>query len=127
METNNYQGLAILVAEDDEFNFEYIRKVLRETGLTILRAVNGEETVQQCRDHPEIRMILMDGMMPKMTGYQAATIIHGFRPELPIVILTAYVSTDSIREAVVSGCNDYLAKPIGPEELQSIVKKWLVS
>ena len=122
-----YNGETILVAEDDEYSFEYIRRVLRDSGLTILKAVNGEEAVSRCKMHPEIRMILMDGMMPVMTGYQAATIIHGFRPDLPVVILTAFVSTESIRDAVISGCNDYLAKPFWTEELCSIVKKWLIT
>ena len=116
----------MLVAEDNQENYEYLWHSLKNTGLEILMAVNGIEAVAQCREHPEISLILMDGMMPEMTGYQATVEIKKFRPELPIIILTAYVDQTSIRDAVRSGCNDYLAKPIGPEELFAAVNKWLL-
>jgi CheY-like chemotaxis protein len=126
MEQLNYSGYTILIAEDDDTNFEYILRIYRETGLTILRAKNGKEAIDCSRDNPDIRLIFMDGMMPVMTGYDATREIRVFRPTLPIVILTAYVSQTSIRDAVISGCNDYLAKPIGRDELLTMLKKWLV-
>ncbi len=126
MEELKFTGQTILVAEDDDTNFDYITQTYRSTGLNILRAENGEEAVDRCKTDPEIRMVIMDGMMPLKTGYDATREIRKFRPGLPIILLTAYVSQDSIRNAVTSGCNDYLAKPIGPEELLSVLKKWLV-
>jgi len=122
----NYIGETILIAEDDDTNFEYIVQTYKNTGLVILRAANGEEAVSMCAGHPEIRMVLMDGMMPVMTGYDATRAIRKQRPDLPVVVLTAYVSHKSIRDAVMSGCNDYLAKPIGPEELLMVLKKWMM-
>ena len=121
-----YNGYTILVAEDYKPNFEYIRNTFRHTGLTILHAVNGQEAIDCCRDHPEISVILMAGRMPVMTGYDATIEIRKFQTEVPIVVLTAYVSSTSIREAVLSGCTDYLAKPIGTEEQLTVLKKWLV-
>jgi two-component system cell cycle response regulator DivK len=126
MEKMNYSGYTLLVAEDDDNNFEYIQQIYRGTGLTILRATTGLEAVEYCRKNPDIRVVMMDGMMPVMTGYDATHEIRKFRSDLPIIILTAYVSQASIRDAVMSGCNDYMAKPIGPEELQSMLKKWMV-
>jgi CheY-like chemotaxis protein len=123
---NEFKKVTILVAEDDELSFRYLQKALEPTGLTMLRAANGEEAVQQCRDHPEIRLVFMDGMMPWKTGYHAAREIREFRPSLPIVILTAYVTPASMHEAIASGCNDYLAKPIGIPELHSAIQKWVV-
>ncbi len=125
-EMDEYTGATILIAEDDDTNFEYIVQTYKSTGLVILRAKNGEEAVIMCADHPEIRMILMDGMMPVMTGYDATREIRKQRPDLPVVVLTAYVSHESIRDAVTSGCNDYLAKPIDPEELLVVLKKWMM-
>lgn len=126
MEQINYVGYTILVAEDDAINFEYIAHTFQNTGLNILRATNGQEAVECCLKHPEISMILMDAMMPLLTGFEATREIRKFRPELPVVILTAYVSQTSIREAVSGGCTDYLAKPIGPDELLAVLKKWLI-
>ncbi len=126
MEKVKLPGYTILVAEDDDTNFEYIIQTLQTTELTILHAVNGQEAIDFCYKHPEIRLILMDGIMPVKTGYDATREIRIFRPNLPVIILTAYISQESIRDAVMSGCNDYLAKPIGPEELHAVLKKWLV-
>ena len=126
METMNYTGYTILIAEDNESKFEYLRQTLKPTGLTILHASNGKDAIDHCLAHPEIKLVLMDGMMPVMTGYDATREIRKFNPELPVVVLTAYVSQTSIRDAVASGCTDYLAKPIGKEELLSVLKKWLV-
>jgi CheY-like chemotaxis protein len=125
MDQPTFSDYTILIAEDDDSNFEYIQQTFRSTGLTILHAANGLDAVTICKTHPEIKLVLMDGMMPVMTGYEASREIRKTRPGLPIVILTAYVSQDSIREAVMGGCNDYIAKPIGPEELLSLLKKWL--
>ena len=86
--------------------------------------ISGDQAVKLAEAHPEIGLIFMDGMMPVMTGYDAARSIRKFRNELPIVILTAYVSQESIRDAVMSGCNDYLAKPVGQEELMVTLRKW---
>jgi len=121
-----FAAYTILVAEDNNDNFEYIWHTLDKTGIKIVRARDGAEAVALCHEHPEFSLILMDGMMPRMTGYQAATEIKKFRMGLTIVILTGYVDQSSIEQAVLSGCNDYLAKPIGIEELFATLKKWLV-
>ena len=126
METTTFDSHTLLVAEDNEDNYEYIRHTLKYTGVKIIRAKDGKEAVACVRENPAIGLILMDGMMPEMTGYEAAAEIKKIRNDLPIVILTAFVDHSSIREAVMSGCNDYLAKPIGVEELQATLKKWLV-
>ena len=126
METISFQSHSILVAEDNDDNFEYIWHTLKNTGVNILRAKDGREAVSIVKENPAIDLILMDGMMPEMTGYEAAIEIKQMRSDLPIVILTAFVDHSSIREAVMSGCNDYLAKPIGVEELKATLSKWLV-
>jgi len=126
METTSFKSHSVLVAEDNDDNFDYIWHTLKNTGTNIIRAKDGREAVAMVRENPAIELILMDGMMPEMTGYEAAVEIKKMRSDLPIVILTAFVDHSSIREAVMSGCNDYLAKPIGVEELKAALSKWLV-
>ena len=126
MEQNKPGGHTILVAEDDVANFQYIHDTFKASGLTILHALNGKEAIELCENHPEIRLVMMDVMMPVMSGFRASQEIRKIRPDVPIIILTAYVSQESIRDAVLSGCNDYFAKPIGPEELRTVLKKWLI-
>ncbi len=115
----------ILVAEDNEQNYQLISISLRTTNARIIWVQNGQEAVDACLANEQIDLILMDGMMPLLTGYEAASEIRKIRPSLPIIILTAYISPSSIREAVTSGCNDFMGKPIGVPELHGIIKKWL--
>ncbi len=125
MENPDFRRYTILVAEDNNSSYLYIEAALKNTGITILWARSGIETLELCKSNDAIDLILMDGMMPEMTGYDATREIRNFRYKLPIILLTAYVSSASFHQAVSSGCNDYLAKPIGREELIAILKKWL--
>jgi len=125
MESLDFNGKTILIAEDNDANFELLFHSCKSTGVTILRARTGVEAVAFCRKTPEIDLVLMDGMMPEMTGYDATKEIRAFRKDLPVIIITAYVNPASISSAVSSGASDYLAKPIGVEELLTILKKWL--
>jgi CheY-like chemotaxis protein len=121
-----FDGYTLLVAEDNDENFAYIRIACSKVGFTVLRARTGSEAVAICDENPGVHLILMDGMMPEMTGYEATSIIKRSHHGIPIVILTAFVSQASIQNAVASGCNDYMAKPIGIEELYTAIKKWII-
>jgi len=119
----DFTGFTILIAEDNLSNAEYVEQTLHKTGAAILNAINGEEAVELCSAHPEINLVIMDAMMPKMNGFDSARHIRQFNTSVPIIVLTAYVNTDAIRETVDAKCNDFLAKPIGPEELFAVIKK----
>ena len=54
MDNPEYANYTILIAEDNESNFEYLRQVFRPTGLTIIHAINGQEAIDCCQNHPEI-------------------------------------------------------------------------
>jgi len=126
MNERDLSGNTILIAEDNDLNYTLFASSLKSTGLIIIRAKNGHEAVEYCRNHPEIKMVLMDGMMPVMNGYEATKEIRMFAPALPIVIITAYVSQFSVQDALSSNCNDYLAKPISQQALITAVKKWVL-
>lgn len=125
MDDIDFSNNTLLIAEDNESNFNYLRISLRKTGIKIHRAVNGQEAVELCEKYPEIDLVFMDGMMPSMTGYDATRLIHEMRPDLPVILITAFVSPASLHEAYSTGCNDYLAKPIGPDAIMSTLTKWL--
>ncbi len=125
MNSPDFSKHTILIAEDNESNFNYFKLSLKKTGIQILRAVNGQEATELCEKHPEIDLVFMDGMMPSMNGYDATPIIHQLRPELPVILITAFVSPASMHDALSHGCNDYLSKPIGPEAIISTITKWI--
>ena len=96
----------ILVAEDEDNNYELVKVVLSKR-YRLLRAHNGIEAVTFCEDeHPDL--ILMDIRMPEMDGLDATRIIKEVNPDVPIIALSAYAFEENIREAQAAGCNGFL-------------------
>ena len=123
----HYQVLGekiILVAEDEEFNFQLIREFLPDGKYSILHAKNGKEAVDICRNNSQIMLVLMDIKMPEMDGQEATRIIKGFRPDLPIIAQTAYALTSEREEFMKCGFDDYITKPIHKEEFLKKVDKY---
>lgn len=113
----------ILVAEDEECNFELIKNVLNNR-YRILRARNGIEAVTlNEEEHPD--MILMDIRMPEMNGLDATRIIKEVNPTVPILALSAYAFQDSIQEAHDAGCNEFISKPFKVEHLIETIEKYI--
>ena len=105
----------ILVAEDEDNNYELVKVVLSKR-YRLLRAHNGIEAVTFCEDeHPDL--ILMDIRMPEMDGLDATRIIKEVNPDVPIIALSAYAFEENIREAQAAGCNGFLSKPFRVEDL----------
>jgi CheY-like chemotaxis protein/nitrogen-specific signal transduction histidine kinase len=113
----------ILVAEDEESNFELVRIVLQKR-YRLLRAHNGIEAVTINEDeHPDL--ILMDIRMPDMNGLDATRIIKEVNHDIPIVALSAYAFDENIREAKAAGCDEFMAKPFRVEDLLDVVQKYV--
>jgi len=127
MNTPDLSNYTILVAEDDTNSFKYIQASLKKTGVNVLRAMNGKEAIESASDESiPINLIVMDAMMPVMSGFEATSEIKKMQRDIPIIMLTAYANQESIRQAIASGCNDYLSKPISSDVLMTAIKKWLI-
>ena len=121
--TNVQNAPLILVAEDEDSNYELVRIVLAKR-YRLLLAHNGIEAVTLCEDeHPD--MILMDIRMPDMNGLDATRIIKEVNHDIPIVALSAYAFDENIREAKAAGCDEFLAKPFRVEDLLDTVGKYV--
>ena len=116
-DTYNWKDKTILVAEDIELNFRYIRELLLPTGAIIIRAMNGKEALNKCIENDHIDIVLMDLLMPIMNGYDATREIKKLRTNLPVIAQTAYTMSEDRRHAHEAGCDDFVAKPISKEEL----------
>jgi PAS domain S-box-containing protein len=115
----------LLVAEDEVSNFYLIQEMLSDTGISILHAWNGQQAVDLIKNCPDINLVLMDIKMPVMGGYEAAGQIREFRPEVPIVALTAHALHGDREKALNAGFDDYLSKPYQANNLKEIVSKYL--
>jgi len=116
-------NLTILVAEDDDVNFLYIKEIFKGAGAEILHAINGREAVEMCEKNDRIGIVLIDIKMPVMNGYEAIKKIREFRPSLPIIAQTAFALSNEMLKAFNAGSNDYISKPFTREQLLSIVSK----
>jgi len=90
----------------------------------VLRAKNGFEAIEFCRNNPDIDMVLMDIKMPVMGGYEATRRIRQFNKNTIIIAQTAYGLEGDREKAIDSGCNDYLSKPIKKEVLFGQIEKY---
>lgn len=107
----------ILIAEDEDSNYDLAVAMLSETGVMITRAENGNEAVRMVKENDLFDLVLMDIMMPEMNGYEATILIKKLKPGLPVIALTAYAMPEDYQSCIAAGCNDYLAKPIRIHDL----------
>ena len=113
----------ILVAEDEDSNYELVKIVLQKR-YRLLRAHTGIEAVNLNEDeHPDL--ILMDIRMPEMNGLDATRIIKEINHNTPVIALSAYAFDENVREAKMAGCDEFMAKPFRVENLIEMVKKYL--
>lgn len=121
--TDTQNQKLILVAEDEDSNYELVRIVLGKR-YRLMRARNGIEAVTMNEDeHPDL--ILMDIRMPDMNGLDATRIIKEVNHDVPVIALSAYAFDENIREAKAAGCDEFLAKPFRVEDLIDMVSKYI--
>jgi len=121
----DYSGKTILVAEDEVTSYEFLKIFLKNLNINVLYAKNGLEAISLCEENNSIDLVLMDLKMPLLNGYEATKKIKIIRHDLPVVAQTAYAMLDEKEEAINSGCDDYLTKPIKIVRLMEILEKYL--
>jgi PAS domain S-box-containing protein len=116
----------ILVAEDDDYNFLYIKYILAQKNIRLIHSVDGKQAVEICESNPTIDLVLMDIKMPEMDGYSAAKQIKSIRPEIPIIAQSAYAMEYEKDLYAGDYFDDYIAKPININELKIKISKFFV-
>lgn len=121
---NEALELKILLVEDDDGSAKIITQAIKIVSKEVIRAINGVEAVEICRNNPDFDLILMDIQMPVMDGYEATRQIRQFNPDVIIIAQTAYALPDNLENTIVAGCNDYISKPIKRDKLIDLIKKY---
>jgi signal transduction histidine kinase/CheY-like chemotaxis protein len=117
----SWNNKTIMIVEDDENSYTYMRKVLDYTNVRLVRAKNGIEAIEMVNTHPEISLILMDIKMPLMDGLDATRQIKELRPEIKIIAQSAYAFNNDKPKAFEAGCDGYLTKPFLQKDLIEII------
>lgn len=120
-----WEGKTILIAEDEEANFLFLKAALSKTKAKILWARNGKEALNIINSNEKVDLILMDIKMPEMNGIEASTKIKQINNNIPIIAQTAYASEEDIEKYVEAGCSDCLPKPFTKEKLLKIISRYI--
>jgi PAS domain S-box-containing protein len=126
--TSKIEGLHVLVAEDNPMNVLIIKQFLKKWNVTYEIANNGLVALEKVQEN-HFDMVLMDLQMPVMDGYQAARDIRKLGSEkyrsMPIIAFTASAFNEIRSKVIAAGMNDFVTKPINPEELYVKLEKYL--
>jgi len=106
----------ILIVDDDEVVRWSYQRSLRSVSRDVAAAGNGEEALRAMEQDP-FDVVLLDMRMPGQNGLSVLRTIKQKWPESEVVIITGYPTVDGAKEAVRLGANDYVAKPVGPQDV----------
>lgn len=126
METNINKHHLILVAEDDDISFSFLKLLLRKNNFKLIRTQNGNDTVEEVRRNPDIELVLMDIKLPDLNGEEATRQIRQFNTWLPVIAQTAYALPGDKERILNAGCSDYITKPVNGKILVDKINKYLV-
>lgn len=130
-----FEGRRALVVEDNEMNREIVKYILMEKGILVEEAEDGDialeklKAVADRKDYYYYDFVLMDVQMPRMNGYEATKAIREIEvPEgirLPIIAMTANAFEEDRKNAIASGMDEHIAKPINVQVLFDTIEKFL--
>lgn len=115
---------SILAADDDSSNLTALFGILSNEGYYIKSVASGEEVLQELERKKDYNLLIMDLMMPRMSGYEVLRNIRSrFTPlHLPVLLLTAKMRPEDLQAGFQAGANDYVAKPFEALELKARVR-----
>jgi len=121
--------MRVLLVEDNEINCEIVEFMLREAGAEVVTANDGKEAVDLFAEAAPgtFDCILMDLMMPVMSGYEAAHVIRGMNrsdaKSVPIIALSANAFEEDVALAKDAGMNEHLAKPVDIRKMFALMNR----
>lgn len=127
MQTHNSpKPKTILIVEDHEFNMKLWSDVLQSQGYALFKTGFGVEALAMARNHRP-SLILLDIRLPDISGFDVARRLKGDEAtqSIPVIALTAFAQAEHQREALASGCDGYISKPVNVTSFLETVRIWL--
>jgi DNA-binding response OmpR family regulator len=116
------EGKSVLIVDDEKNIRLTLSQALQILQLETDTAANGEEALTKLKEK-EFGLILLDLKMPGMDGMEVLHRVREFRPDIRVIILTAYGTVESAVEAMKLGAVDFIQKPFSPEEIRALVSR----
>ncbi|WP_224249440.1 sigma-54-dependent transcriptional regulator [Hyalangium gracile] len=114
----------VLVVDDDRANLDSVARIFQREGLATLSASNGTEALDLLRK-PEVSVMVTDLMMPGMDGQELLKAARAIRPDVEVVLMTAYATVETAVAAMKDGAYDFITKPLKRHSLVKAVQKAL--
>jgi CheY-like chemotaxis protein len=121
------KGRKVLVVDDDVRNIFALATILERYQMEVLHSESAHEGIAILEKTPDVDIILMDIMMPRMDGYTAIRTIREMPglDQVPIIALTAKAMDGDRAKCIAAGASDYIAKPVDVQQLLSLLRVWL--
>lgn len=114
----------VLVIDDDKNIRFMMKEILESAGYVVSLAQDGEEGIDYCVNH-HVDLVVVDIMMPKINGYEFTESLRRFDQDLPVLMMSAKQFSEDRKKGFKSGIDDFMTKPIDPEELLLHIKALL--
>jgi hypothetical protein len=115
--------IKVLIIEDDSTSYQLLRALLDEKKIEHIYTEDGSSGIRKCIENPDIRLVLVDIKLPDIDGYTVTREIKKIRPDLPVIAVTACTLSHEREKCFISGCDDYISKPIDFVELYESIQK----
>lgn len=122
----NWQNEKFLVADDDLYSSILLEKILKKTGATVITARNGLEALNKIKEESDISVVILDILMPVLTGCEVIEQARKIRPDLIFIACTADVIRMDPEKCISKGFKACLSKPFLPIKLFSILEEALI-
>ncbi len=120
-----FESSIILVIDDDQTMRDGCSRILSKGGWEVITAENGQKGLDEIQARGEIDVVLLDLMMPGVSGMEVLERSLEMDPNLLIVVITGYATVESAVEAMKKGAYDFVPKPFTPDQLRIVVKRAL--
>ena len=125
MNIPDFKGKKILVVEDDPVSMELLNELLIQTNANIIFADNGKSAIELFSENTDTNLILMDIQLPILSGTDAMKQIKELKPDVTVIAQTAFAMSSDRKKYLTSGFDDYLSKPVLPDNLYNLLSNYL--
>ena len=119
-----WKGKKVLIIEDDLSSVFLLTEILQHTGIDILTVADGRDAIDTFRKYRDIDIVLLDLLLPEVTGFEIARQLKVIR-NIPIIAQSAYALIEDKDRALAAGCDAHLPKPINTFELLGTMHRLL--
>jgi two-component system CheB/CheR fusion protein len=115
----------VLIIEDDVSSRVYFKKALQGLELKVLEAAGGYEGVKIFRENPDVSVVLLDILLPGVSGFDILKELKKIRPEVPVIAQTAFAMIGDREKCLAAGFDDYISKPVSRKILLELIGKYI--